>query len=53
MSQDMSDPQYPQITDLVIQGIVVRIRFSQSDNLEVPHQISEILKESYLQKSAG
>ena len=53
MSQHKSDPKNPRISELVIQGIVVRITFSQSDNLDAPHQISEILKEAYLQKSVG
>ena len=39
--------------ELIVQGLVVRLIFSEQTNQAIPSLVREILKESYLQRSAG
>ena len=41
------------IQELIVQGLVVRLIFSEQTNQAVPSLVREILKESYLQRGAG
>lgn len=41
------------VTEVIVCGIVVRLIFSEQKNTAVPKRVGEILKSSYLEKTAG
>ena len=41
------------IKELLVQGLVVRLTFTEQANQAVPSLVREILKNSYLQQNAG
>lgn len=41
------------VTELVIQGLVVRLIFSEQANTTVPERVRELLKAAYLDKSVS
>lgn len=51
--RQQNDAQRQGVQELIVQGLVVRLIFSEQTNQAVPSLVREILKESYLQRSAG
>ena len=41
------------VQELIVQGLVVKLIFSEQTNQAVPSLVREILKESHLQRSVG
>ena len=51
--RQQNDAQRQGVQELIVQGLVVRLIFSEQTNQAVPSLVREILKESYLQRGAG
>ena len=51
--RQQNDAQRQGVQELIVQGLVVRLIFSEQSNQAVPSLVREILKESYLQRGAG
>ena len=51
--RQQNDAQRQGVQELIVQGLVVRLIFSEQSTRAIPSLVREILKESYLQRSAG
>ena len=51
--RQQNDTTLQVVQDLIVQGLVVRLILNEQANQAVPSLVREILKESYLQRSAG
>lgn len=51
--RQQNDTKRQGVQELIVQGLVVRLIFSEQSNRAIPSLVREILKESYLQRGAG
>ncbi|WP_158098968.1 hypothetical protein [Flavonifractor sp. An100] len=51
--KQQNSPLKQNATEMIVHGIVVRLIFSEQKNTAVPKRVGEILKSSYLEKTAG
>ena len=51
--RQQNDAQRQGVQELIVQGLVVRLIFSEQSNRAITSLVREILKESYIQRSEG
>lgn len=51
--RQQNNTQRQGVQELIVQGLVVKLIFSEQTNQAVPSLVREILKESHLQRSVG